>query len=256
MRRPKAGCVMWRCSAAREKLPLSASAWKSSSQDSHLIGDAFGSITRGPGRALDRPIRWPDDAEVPDGDCKPKPTPRTYPWRSPCLRSPTTAASSLRSLARSPPTIGSTSPPCASSRRGWPGTRRRRGNDQRPHRRGVLAHPDERATVTRIVADELRGRLPVISSIVCEGFADAAEHGRMAAEAGAVALDVMPPHHWLRFGCRRATHSRTSTPSRRPPSTWSATFIPRGLGRRTRQSSWPTSRGCRTCRHSRSGSAT
>ena len=32
------------------------------------------------------------------------------------------------------------------------------------------------AEVTRIVADELKGRLPVISSIVCEGLADAAEH--------------------------------------------------------------------------------
>ena len=61
--------------------------------------------------------------------------------------------------------------------------------------------PSERATVTRIVADELRGRLPVISSIVCEGLADAAEHSRLARDAGAVALDVMPPHHWLRFGC-------------------------------------------------------
>jgi hypothetical protein len=60
--------------------------------------------------------------------------------------------------------------------------------------------PSERAKVTRIVADELRGRLPVISSIVCEGLADAAEHARAAREAGAVALDVMPPHHWLRFG--------------------------------------------------------
>lgn len=60
--------------------------------------------------------------------------------------------------------------------------------------------PAERATVTRIVADELRGRMPVISSIVCEGLADAADHARAAREAGAVALDVMPPHHWLRFG--------------------------------------------------------
>jgi hypothetical protein len=60
--------------------------------------------------------------------------------------------------------------------------------------------PSERAKVTRIVADELRGRLPVISSIVCEGLADAADHARAAREAGAVALDVMPPHHWLRFG--------------------------------------------------------
>ena len=60
--------------------------------------------------------------------------------------------------------------------------------------------PSERAKVTRIVADELRGRLPVISSIVCEGLADASDHARAAREAGAVALDVMPPHHWLRFG--------------------------------------------------------
>ncbi|GKT24340.1 dihydrodipicolinate synthase family protein [Acidovorax sp. SUPP3334] len=58
----------------------------------------------------------------------------------------------------------------------------------------------ERAEVTRIVADELKGRTPVISSIVCEGLAEAAEHARAAQAAGAVALDVMPPHHWLRFG--------------------------------------------------------
>ncbi|WPQ36633.1 dihydrodipicolinate synthase family protein [Achromobacter xylosoxidans] len=60
--------------------------------------------------------------------------------------------------------------------------------------------PAERAQVTRIVADELRDRLPVISSIVCEGIAEAAEHARAARAAGAAALDVMPPHHWLRFG--------------------------------------------------------
>jgi len=60
--------------------------------------------------------------------------------------------------------------------------------------------PSERAEVTRIVADELKGKMPVISSIVCEGLADAAEHARAAKAAGAVALDVMPPHHWLRFG--------------------------------------------------------
>lgn len=60
--------------------------------------------------------------------------------------------------------------------------------------------PTERAEVTRIVADELKGRMPVISSIVCEGVIEAAEHARLAAEAGAKALDVMPPHHWLRFG--------------------------------------------------------
>lgn len=60
----------------------------------------------------------------------------------------------------------------------------------------------ERAEVTRIVADELRGKTPVISSIVCEGLRDAREHAAMARDAGAQALDVMPPHHWLRFGLR------------------------------------------------------
>ena len=60
---------------------------------------------------------------------------------------------------------------------------------------------DERAEVTRIVADELKGKMPVISSIVCEGLLDAANHAKAAKAAGAVALDVMPPHHWLRFGC-------------------------------------------------------
>jgi 4-hydroxy-tetrahydrodipicolinate synthase len=64
--------------------------------------------------------------------------------------------------------------------------------------------PSERAEVTRIVADELRGKLPVISSIVCEGIREAEEHAAGAREAGAQALDVMPPHHWLRFGFRPA----------------------------------------------------
>jgi 4-hydroxy-tetrahydrodipicolinate synthase len=64
--------------------------------------------------------------------------------------------------------------------------------------------PKERAQVTKIVADELRGKTPVISSIVCEGLSDAREHATMAREAGAAGLDVMPPHHWLRFGFRPA----------------------------------------------------
>lgn len=62
--------------------------------------------------------------------------------------------------------------------------------------------PRERAEVTRIVASELEGRLPVISSVVCEGLLEAKEHAQMARDAGASGLDVMPPHHWLRFGLR------------------------------------------------------
>lgn len=62
--------------------------------------------------------------------------------------------------------------------------------------------PRERAEVTRITADAVRPGTPVISSIVCEGTIDAAEQAIMARDAGASALDVMPPHHWLRFGFR------------------------------------------------------
>lgn len=60
----------------------------------------------------------------------------------------------------------------------------------------------ERAEVTRIVADEAAGRLPVVSGICVEGIVEACEHAEMAREAGASALLVMPPHQWLRFGMR------------------------------------------------------
>lgn len=62
--------------------------------------------------------------------------------------------------------------------------------------------PRERAEVTRIVAQAAKGKCPVISSIVCEGIKDAIEQAGWAKEAGAQALDIMPPHHWLRFGFR------------------------------------------------------
>ena len=62
--------------------------------------------------------------------------------------------------------------------------------------------PVERANVTRMVVDAVAGRIPVISSIVCEGIRDAVENAAMARKAGASALDIMPPHHWLRFGFR------------------------------------------------------
>jgi 4-hydroxy-tetrahydrodipicolinate synthase len=60
----------------------------------------------------------------------------------------------------------------------------------------------ERAEVTRITANAVKNICPVISSIVCEGIAEATEHAKLAKEAGAAALDIMPPHHWLRFGFR------------------------------------------------------
>jgi len=60
----------------------------------------------------------------------------------------------------------------------------------------------ERAEVTRIVADEVKGKMPVVSGICVEGIIDACEHAVMAKEAGASALLVMPPHQWLRFGMK------------------------------------------------------
>ena len=60
--------------------------------------------------------------------------------------------------------------------------------------------PRERIEVTRITAKAVEGKCPVISSIVCEGIQDAVEQAKMAKDAGAVGLDIMPPHHWLRFG--------------------------------------------------------
>ena len=62
--------------------------------------------------------------------------------------------------------------------------------------------PRERAEVTRITAAATQGICPVISSVVCEGINDAVEQAGWAKEAGAGALDIMPPHHWLRFGFR------------------------------------------------------
>ncbi len=59
---------------------------------------------------------------------------------------------------------------------------------------------EERSEVTRIVADEVRGRIPVISGICCEGINEAVEHAGLASRAGAAGLLIMPPHYWLRFG--------------------------------------------------------
>jgi 4-hydroxy-tetrahydrodipicolinate synthase len=62
---------------------------------------------------------------------------------------------------------------------------------------------EQRAEATRIVVDEVKGRLPVVSGICCEGVSEAAQQAQMAREAGAAALLVMPPHQWLRFGMKQ-----------------------------------------------------
>ena len=60
----------------------------------------------------------------------------------------------------------------------------------------------ERAEVTRIVSDEVEDLVPVVSGICCESIEESVEHARMASDAGASGLLVMPPHYWLRFGMR------------------------------------------------------
>jgi 4-hydroxy-tetrahydrodipicolinate synthase len=61
----------------------------------------------------------------------------------------------------------------------------------------------ERAEVTRIFADEVKksGKgLKVISGVSAEGSLPAIDEAASAKEAGADAILLMPPHHWLRFG--------------------------------------------------------
>ncbi len=67
--------------------------------------------------------------------------------------------------------------------------------------------PQERARVTQICAQAVRdanrrtGRqVKVISGVSAEGSLEAIDHAIAAREAGADAILLMPPHHWLRFG--------------------------------------------------------
>jgi 4-hydroxy-tetrahydrodipicolinate synthase len=61
----------------------------------------------------------------------------------------------------------------------------------------------QRAQATRLAAEAADGKLPVVSGICCEGIAEAVEHARMARDAGASAVLLMPPHGWLRFGMQQ-----------------------------------------------------
>ena len=60
----------------------------------------------------------------------------------------------------------------------------------------------ERAQITRAVVEAVAGRMPVISAVVAEGITAAVDEGLQQKAAGATGLDIMPPHHWLRFGMR------------------------------------------------------
>lgn len=62
---------------------------------------------------------------------------------------------------------------------------------------------EERARVTRIVAEQADGKIPVVSGICCEGIAEGVHHAKLARDAGASGLLVMPPHGWLRFGMQQ-----------------------------------------------------
>jgi 4-hydroxy-tetrahydrodipicolinate synthase len=57
----------------------------------------------------------------------------------------------------------------------------------------------ERAEVTRIIAGEVGDRVKIISGVCAEGSDDAIDQAKAAKAAGADAVLLMPPHHWLRF---------------------------------------------------------
>ncbi len=72
--------------------------------------------------------------------------------------------------------------------------------------------PAERARVAQIVREAIddanaeTGRsVKVISGVSAEGSLDGIEHAQAAREAGADAILLMPPHHWLRFGRKSDT---------------------------------------------------
>ena len=63
--------------------------------------------------------------------------------------------------------------------------------------------PKERDQAIEIVADAVRTlpkKVKVISGVSAEGSLEAIDHALSAKAAGADAILLMPPHHWLRFG--------------------------------------------------------
>ena len=68
---------------------------------------------------------------------------------------------------------------------------------------GTALSDAERAEVVETLVGSVGGRVPIIAGIVAEGTALAAAEARRAADAGAAATLVYPPHGWLRFGYQR-----------------------------------------------------
>lgn len=67
--------------------------------------------------------------------------------------------------------------------------------------------PSERAEVTHTLAKSMRAsgsNAKVVSGVSADGTLEAIEHALAAKEAGADAILLMPPHHWLRFGRKPA----------------------------------------------------
>jgi len=63
--------------------------------------------------------------------------------------------------------------------------------------------PAERVEVTGIYADEVKksgSSMKVVSGVCAEGSLEAIDDAIAAGQAGADAILLMPPHHWLRFG--------------------------------------------------------
>ena len=58
----------------------------------------------------------------------------------------------------------------------------------------------ERAQVTRIMAETVGSKVKVVSGVCAEGSDEAIDQALAAKDAGADAILLMPPHHWLRFG--------------------------------------------------------
>lgn len=70
--------------------------------------------------------------------------------------------------------------------------------------------PEERQRVTQVIAESIADiprNIKVISGVSAEGSLEAIDHAIAAREAGADAILLMPPHHWLRFG----RNSKTAT---------------------------------------------